>query len=161
LTNYLQVSNFIRGGKTMAEQIAKGSIKAVDKATGKEITGQAISNAFKNKTLTYAGELLDKPALAFAGKALATGVSEGVLEEGGQGLISAAEKVNAISKWKHTPIGSYFANDLYGDVTDRASAYAKAFQQQYGSMDSQGWQEVAMGFIGGVLGAPFFGRKQN
>lgn len=161
ITNTFEVSNLIRGGKTFAQQIASNSVKPILKETGEELTGTAIGQAAKRGSLQYSAELLEKPWLSMAGRTLATGLSEGVIEEGGQGWISSSEKLYALSKWKHTPLSAYMATDFFPEVVDRVSAYNKAFQEQYGDINGQGWQEVAMGFIGGVLGSPFFGRKQN
>lgn len=161
ITNTFEVSNLIRGGKTFAQQIASGAVNPVLKETGEELAGTAIGQAAKKGTLQYGADLLERPWLNMIGRTLATGVSEGFVEEGGQGWISSAEKLYALSKWKHTPLSAYMATDFFPEVTDRVSAYNKAFQEQYGDIDGQGWQEIAMGFIGGVLGSPFFGRKQN
>ena len=161
ITNTFEVSNLIRGGKTFAQQIASNSVKPILKETGEELVGTAIGQAAKKGSLQYGADLLQKPWLSMAGRTLATGLSEGVVEEGGQGWISSSEKLYALSKWKHTPLSAYMATDFFPEVVDRVSAYNKAFQEQYGDIDGQGWQEVAMGFIGGILGSPFFGRKQN
>ena len=161
ITNTFEVSNLIRGGKTFAQQIASNSVKPILKETGEELVGTAIGQAAKTGSLQYGADLLKKPWLSMAGRTLATGLSEGIVEEGGQGWISSSEKLYALSKWKHTPLSAYMATDFFPEVVDRVSAYNKAFQEQYGDIDGQGWQEVAMGFIGGILGSPFFGRKQN
>ena len=161
ITNTFEVSNLIRGGKTFAQQIASNSVKPILKETGEELVGTAIGQAAKTGSLQYGADLLKKPWLSMAGRTLATGLSEGIIEEGGQGWISSSEKLYALSKWKHTPLSAYMATDFFPEVVDRVSAYNKAFQEQYGDIDGQGWQEVAMGFIGGILGSPFFGRKQN
>lgn len=161
LTNTFEVSNLLKGGKTWSRQIASNAVKPTLKETGEELTGAAIGKAIKQGTMEYTADLLQKPWLNFAGRALATGVTEGFIEEGGQGWISSSEKLYGMSKWRNTPIMAYMATDFFPEVVDRASAYNKAFQEQYGTADGQGWQEIAMGFIGGILGAPFFGRKQK
>jgi hypothetical protein len=139
LTNTFEVSNLLKGGKTWAQQTASRLVKPTLKETGEELTGTAIGQAMKQGTMEYTADLLQKPWLNFAGRALATGVSEGIIEEGGQGWISSSEKLYGMSKWRNTPIMAYMATDFFPEVVDRASAYNKAFQEQYGTADGQGW----------------------
>lgn len=161
LTNTFELSNLIRGGYTMAQLIEKNAIKAIESTTGKDLAGTALGRAFKDKTLQYTANALERPGLNFAGRTLATGISEGVIEEGGQNLVSTAKQIYATSKWRHTPLAAYLDTEDLPIINSRAEAFQQALKDQYGSAGSEGWNDVVMGFIGGVIGAPFLGKKSN
>ena len=88
-----------------------------------------------------------------AGRTLATGLSEGIVEEGGQGWISSSEKLYALSKWKHTPLSAYMATDFFPEVVE--TYFIKSGMNFLTSSTYAGQQLVVISF------SPAFIRSRN
>ena len=156
----LSLSNAAQFGKTLMGGYAnakKGlALGFTNKVTGESITGakEIAEGIAKQELQVQANKGFGKEVA----KNIATNfISEGS-EEGSQNIISNAAQINAA--YGLNTFAGHKINPMVSDEVDGLiTAGAQAIAEQYGSIDSPGWQEVMMGGIGGILGVPIF--KKN
>lgn len=154
LSNNLTLGSMIRGGY--------GNAKSLLEQTIKTSAGKPISTAKEAGKALLKGDLrFDAPAVKGAmPKALGhwalTSTQEGV-EEGVQNLISNTEQMQTQAKmnqWAkgNTMLGSMINPNAEEDLVSFGNALSKAYQDQFGAINSPGWTEFMAGVISGALG---------
>ena len=153
LTNSLEFGNTLSGGFANAKKSA--ALLARNKETKEVIKGaKNIAKGIQEGTLEF--EARKGLGKEIAKNIAVKGASEG-FEEGSQNFasntfqIDAARKLNTFAGHKINPY-------VQDDVNNMMDAANQALQEQYGTPESPGWQEVAMGSIGGILGVPILKR---
>ena len=154
ISNNLTLGSMIRGGYGNAKSLLNQAIKT---ANGKPIeTAKEAGEALLKGELRFAApEVKNKAAKAFGHWAL-TATQEG-LEEGVQNLASNTGQIVASARshqWAkdNTMLGSLINADAEEDLTSYTAALGKAYEDQFGHLNSPGWTEVVAGFITGAFG---------
>lgn len=161
LSNNLTLGSMIRGGygnsKSLLEQatrMSKGKAIEGTKATGKALLDDA---------LQFEAPQVEHRTAKALGHWLLTSTQEGI-EEGVQNLVSSTGQIAAqarmnkyASELKHkdnstSMLGTMINPDTPEDFVDYTKALHKAMEDTFGAANSQGWTEVAVGFISGALG---------
>ena len=155
-SNNLTLGSMIRGGYGNAKSLLSQSIKT---AGGKPInTIEEAGRALLKGDLRFAApEVSNKAAKAAAYWAL-TSTQEG-LEEGVQNLASNTGQIVSSARthqWAkdNTMLDTLVNMDAEEDLTTYSAALGKAYEEQFGHLNSPGWTEVVAGFITGALGVP-------
>lgn len=154
LTNATQFKRLLRGGYDNA--FSGKALKVLNKETGEAIQGtNAIAKGLVEGTAQVAANK------GVAGKAILGSLknfaSEG-FEEGAQSVISNASQI-AKSAELNTFAGAKLNPYVSSEVDGLISAGVQAVSEQFGSIDSPGWEEVAIGGIMGLMGVPMVKRK--
>lgn len=163
ISNNLTLGSLIRGGYKNSSSLLSNAIKTVG---GKPVKG--VEDAAK---ALMKGELrLDTPALKnvkkkVLGHYLLESSQEGI-EEGVQNLASTTGQMVAqarMNDWAstNTMLGNMINPDAEDELQSYFSALSKAWSENFGALNSQGWTEAAMGFISGALGVPGLKRRGN
>lgn len=154
ISNNLTLSSMIRGGYGNAKSLLNQAVKT---ANGKPIeTAKEAGEALLKGELRFAApEVKNKAAKAFGHWAL-TATQEG-LEEGVQNLASNIGQIVASARthqWAkdNTMLGSMINADAEEDLVSYSKALGKAYEDQFGHLNSPGWTEVVAGFITGAFG---------
>jgi len=128
------------------EKLGENELENAAKALGKSVDD--IKNMdFINAWDTYSKT---KKAVLTAGNIIKTPISEGLVEEGGQGVISDSAKRYVAAKYD--PKGHEEGYNLYSALWD-------GIKQTYGT--EEGLKEVGIGMIIGGMGFPHFGKKED
>ena len=154
ISNNLTLGSMIRGGYGNAKSLLSQAVKT---ANGKPIeTAKEAGEALLKGELRFAApEVNNKTAKALGHWAL-TATQEG-LEEGVQNLASNTGQITASArghKWAkdNTMLGSLINPEAEDDLTSYSAALGKAYEEQFGHLNSPGWTEVVAGFITGAFG---------
>lgn len=131
---------------TTVERVSEKGLERAALATGKTVE-ELKSSQFLNKWDTY--NKLTKAAIR-TGAAVKTPLTEGLWEEGTQGVASAAAK-NYVAR-KYDPSGIDQTVSMWDSI-------GEALQETYGS--EAGWKDIGIGMIIGAMGLPHVGRKTN
>ena len=163
ISNNLTLGSMIRGGYGNAKSLLSQATKT---ANGKPIeTAREAGEALLKGELRFAApEVSNKTAKALGHWAL-TSTQEG-LEEGVQNLASNTGQIAAAArghKWAkdNTMLGSLINPEAEDDLTSYSSALGKAYEEQFGHLNSPGWTEVVAGFITGALGVASMHRNSE
>jgi len=92
-------------------------------------------------------------------------LSEGS-EEGSQNLVSSAAQMQAQAKAQKSAkdkgyIDYALDTSISNDMIDYTNALNHAWEENFGTAASAGWEEVALGALTGALGVPMIGRRSN
>lgn len=154
VSNYLSLGSLIKGGYGNATNL----FNKMNKVVGKDIVTNTIDagKALAKDELKYAAKPIKNAGLKVAGRWLAGATQEG-FEEGIQGELSTTSILQTqakMNRWarKNSMLGSMINPDAEEELSDYSVAMSKAFQEQFGALNSQGWEEVMAGLITGAIG---------
>lgn len=161
LSNNLTLGSLIRGGYGTSKSLLASAMKTVD---GKVIESPTdIAKALLRGNLRFKAPELNNTTAKALGHWALTSTQEG-LEEGVQSLASTTTQMHtqaAMNKFAGTQtiLGDMINPNAKEDLDSYGNALVQAYQTQFGSLNSPGWEEVMAGFISGALGVP--GMHQN
>ena len=147
-TNNIQFGRILSGGYANAAKAASLTMKS--KASGEVIkdVSKAAQSLVKGDLEFAAKEGFGK---AVATKALMNAASEG-FEEGAQNFVSNTAQIQysgALNTFAGAKINPY----VQDEVNSFLSAGNQTLQEQFGTIDSPGWEEVTLGFLSGAIGS--------
>lgn len=174
ISNNLEFGRAMKGGwgsQKMLEQAYKKGSKDIARTVDGKIIGNTMADdiAFgkalaqgKAGYTNIAKEPTKKMWALTAGK---NALSEGS-EEGLQRLISDTNQMRAQAiAQKESKDKGYLGYSLDPDITDAMINYTDAlnhaWQESFGTAESAGWEEVALGALTGILGVPTLGRRKS
>ena len=165
VSNNLTLGSLIRGGYGTSKSLLESAIRTVD---GKEITKEStkeIAKGLLRGTLKFDAPALKGVAPKAAGRWLLQSSQEGI-EEGVQNLANTTTQMSAqarMNKYARTDtmLGNMINPSAEEGLIDYSKALTKAYQDQFGAANSQGWTEVMAGFISGALGIPGMHRNEQ
>lgn len=167
ITNNLEFGKYIKGGYNQSQSISKMKM-LIDGAatTDAKAFGRALADGTK-KALFGANESLKKmtvgKAARIVGGTLTRNLEEG-FEEGAQNLVSDSGQMRAqalvntrMKSWaSERDKNKLFTHAINPDVRDelvsRSKAFMNAWQENFGTLASPGWEEVFLGALTGGLG---------
>ena len=156
ISNNLTLGSMIRGGYGNAKSLLAQAMKT---ANGQPINSvKEAGQALLKGDLRFAVPEVNGKFAKTAGYWALTSTQEG-LEEGVQNLASNTGQIAAAARahqWAkdNSILSSSINADAEEDLTSYAKALGKAYEDQFGSINSPGWTEVVAGFITGALGVP-------
>ena len=163
ISNNLTLGSMIRGGYGNAKSLLSQAVKT---AEGKQIqTAEEAGKALlKGNLRLEAPEVNNKIAKALGHWALES--SQEGLEEGVQNLASNTGQIMIdakMNKWAkdNTMLGTMINPDATEDLINYSAALGKAYEEQFGSINSPGWTEVMAGFLTGALGVASVHRNEQ
>lgn len=165
ISNNLTLGSLIRGGYNTSKSLLESAIRTVDgKEVAKESTKE-IAKGLLRGTLKFDAPALKGVAPKVAGRWLLQSSQEGI-EEGVQNLANTTTQMSAqarMNKYARTDtmLGNMINPSAEEDLIDYSKALTKAYQDQFGAANSQGWTEVMAGFISGALGLPGVRRNEQ
>lgn len=154
VSNNLTLGSMIRGGYGNSKSLLKQAIKTTE---GKPITtAEEAGEALLKGTLRFDAPEVENRLAKTLGHWALTSTQEG-LEEGVQNLASNTGQIRTaaiMNKWAkdNTMLGTMLNPDATEDLIDYSKALGKAYEDQFGSINSPGWTEVVAGFITGAVG---------
>lgn len=157
LSNNLMLGSLIKGSYDLSKSLLANAIKQSTKTKGPISTVKEVGDAIKNDALRFSEKEIKHGKLKTAGLSALIATQEG-LEEGAQSMVSdtsqihAAAKMNKFARTKTSMLGSMVDPDAEEGLIDWTKAMGKAWQESFGTPESSGWEEVAAGFITGLLG---------
>lgn len=163
VSNNLILGSLIRGGYGNAQSLLSQAIKTVD---GKAVTSaKDIAQGLAKNTLRFEAPKVENATAKSIGHWLLSSTQEG-LEEGVQNLASSSGNIVAqarMNKWAsdYTSLGTMINPDATEQLVNYSRALSKAYEENFGALNSQGWTEVAAGFISGALGVPGMHRNNE
>lgn len=167
ITNNLEFGKYIKGGYNQSQNISKMKM-LIDGATTTDMKafGRALADGTK-KAVFGADEALQKMTAGKVGRivggTVARNLEEG-FEEGAQNLISDSGQMQAqaivntkMKDWaSERDKDKLFIHSINPDVKDelvsRTKAFMNAWQENFGTIASPGWEEVFLGALTGGLG---------
>lgn len=156
LTNSVQFGRELAGGFKNAQRAKSLITKSA--STGEAISGaKAVGKALLEKDLVF--EANKGYGRALAGNIAKNVASEG-FEEGAQNVASNASQMQQ-SAALNTFAGAKINPQVQDNVNDLLSATGQAISEQFGSVDSPGWEEVFLGGLSGAIGVPFLKRGKG
>lgn len=156
VSNNLTLGSMIRGGYGSSKSLLNQAIKT---AEGKPINNvEEAAKALLKGKLRFEAPKVDNATAKIAGHWALTSTQEG-LEEGVQNIASNTGQILASArghKWakENTMLDHLIDSDAGEDLATYSKAMGKAFEDQFGKLNSPGWTEVVAGFITGALGVP-------
>ena len=97
---------------------------------------------------------------AIAGNITKNMLSEGFEEGGAQNIAANASQMQQ-SAALNTFAGAKINPHVQDNVNDLVSAAGQAITEQFGTVDSPGWEEFTLGAISGLVGVPFLKRGKG
>lgn len=160
LTNGINMGSFIKGGYKNASHIWNNAVFRVGDKTGgiKDFTTKELSQALLNGTLKAEAGDIKHGAAKVAGRWALNSAAEGI-QEGIQSEISTATEIltqSRLNKYaKDNNITDAYINPAATDeFINLSSAALEAWDQQFGSINSPGWEEVFIGALSSAIGLP-------
>lgn len=167
LTNNLEFGKYIKGGYNQSQSISKMKM-LLDGAATTDVKafGRALADGTK-KAVFGADETLKKMTAGKVGRIIGGTVArnfEEGFEEGAQNLISDSGQMQAqavvntklkdwASKRDEDKLFIHAINpDVRDELTSRTKAFMNAWQENFGTIASPGWEEVFLGALTGGLG---------
>lgn len=154
VSNNLTLGSMIRGGYGNAKSLLKQATKT---ANGTPInTAKEAGEALLKGELRFTAPEVEHKVAKTLGRWALTSTQEG-LEEGVQNLASNTGQIAAAARthqWAkdNTMLDTMINADAEDDLASYSNALGKAFEEQFGSLNSPGWTEVVAGFLTGALG---------
>lgn len=155
VSNNLTLGSMIRGGFNNSKSLLNQAIKT---SGGKTITtAEEAGKALLKGDLKFAAPKVDNATAKAIGHWALTSTQEG-LEEGVQNIASNTGQIYAAAeghKWAKdhtTMLDNLIDSDADADLATYSKAMGKAFEEQFGKLNSPGWTEVMAGFLTGALG---------
>ena len=154
VSNNLTLGSMIRGGYGNSKSLLSQAVKT---AEGKPVTSaEEAGKALLKGTLKFDVPKVDNAMAKTMGHWALTSAQEG-FEEGAQNLASNTGQILAEArthKWakENTMLDNLIDSDADDDLVNYSKALGKAFEEQFGSLNSPGWTEVVAGFLTGALG---------
>lgn len=156
VSNNLTLGSMIRGGYGNAKSLLDKAVKTVDGKAVSNTSTKDIAKGLLDGTLKFEAPKITAGAAKVGAHWAATATQEG-LEEGIQNIASTTAQMNTqakMNKWarENSSLGSMINPDADEALADVTKALGAAYEDQFGSANSQGWTEVAAGFITGAFG---------
>lgn len=163
LSNNLTLGSMLRGGYDSSKSLLKQALKT---SAGKPINNaKEAGKALLDGTLGLEAPKVEGLPAKIGARWLLSSTQEG-LEEGVQNLASNAGQIASqarLNTWvkDNTMLGSMINPDASEDLVSYTKAVSKAWEEQFGKLNSPGWTEVMAGFLTGLLGFPSAHMNQN
>lgn len=156
VSNNLTLGSMIRGGYGNAKSLLDKAVKTVNGKAISNTSTKDIAKGLLDGTLKFEAPKITAGAAKVGAHWAATATQEG-LEEGIQNIASTTAQMNTqakMNKWarENSSLGSMINPDADEALADVTKALGAAYEDQFGSANSQGWTEVAAGFITGAFG---------
>lgn len=166
LTNGINMGSFIKGGYKNASRIFDNAALKIGEKTGgiKDFTRKELSEAILRGTLEADAGEIKRGAAKVAGRWLINSAAEG-MQEGLQSEISTTNEILTQSRLNRYAIENNLTDSYINPATtdkyiDLSTAALKAWDEQFGSISSPGWEEVFIGALSAGIGMPF-GRVES
>lgn len=163
ITNKINMGSLIKGGYNSSKSLARGFKQMVGDAEAKSV-GE-FAKAVVEGVGRYGQDAIKNINAKTVGKAALNMFSEGVIQEGGQSEISTAAEMNLQAKLnaaaRETLLGASINPDVSEELIDFTKALGEAYNTQFGTIGSRGWEEVFIGALSAGIGMPTFKRMYN
>lgn len=160
LSNAINLGSFIKGGYRNAKDILGNTVIKIGEKQGavKDFTTKEIAKAIANNTIKMEAKEIPNRTAKIAGRWVLNMADEGI-QEGSQSEISTTAQIVTTSRMNKYAIDKGLTNAMMNpESTDEFITYAKAaveaYNQQFGSISSPGWEEVFIGALTGGLALP-------
>ena len=154
VSNNLTLGSLIRGGYNTSESLLRQAVKT---AGGKPInSAEEAGKALLKGELKFDVPKVNNAVAKTVGHWALTSTQE-ALEEGVQNLASNTGQIVASArthKWAkdQSMLNNLINADAEEDLVNYSKALGKAYEEQFGKINSPGWTEVVAGFLTGAMG---------